>query len=269
MFDLANIFQYRYPKTYRDHSYFSWCLIGVMRVIWREKQYKQLRKQNSDKQSGELASLCLDSINYIQHISDEDLQKIPKKGPLIIVANHPNPVDTCCYLAATLSVRRDVKIIAYEGYKFLDFFEGAVIPVEPETKKFLEGSFKMLTAYLENDCAIFIYPAGVYSELISGELTDAPWADGFFRFALHHNVPILPVYFDSPRKGLFGYLHSTFRPFHWLYIRGFPYTYRNGRMNIHVRDCIDPVEIDKRYDTIDEKVGYCRDITYYGKSNNT
>ncbi|MEC8256265.1 MAG: hypothetical protein VX004_12435, partial [SAR324 cluster bacterium] len=58
-------------------------LTGISRL---NREYQQLPV---DLTSANFWEICLSVLRVEPRISDEDLQRIPAKGPLVIVANHP------------------------------------------------------------------------------------------------------------------------------------------------------------------------------------
>src|SRR4051812_1271434 len=70
---------------------------------------------NSVRGCADIASGLLAHMRVKLRISDEDLARVPKTGPVIVTCNHPHGILDGLVLASALrNIRSDVKILANE-----------------------------------------------------------------------------------------------------------------------------------------------------------
>jgi len=125
------------------------------------------------------------------------INKIPKKGPLIVIANHQGHFD---FLSISAVFPRNIYFLSAEKlFKgFLNIFLRGTGQIKVERNK--KDKRKMNnTVYhlLKKGSAIAIYPEG----------TRCPYEDkmlrgftGFIKYALWHDVPILPIGIKGSEK---------------------------------------------------------------------
>ena len=123
-------------------------------------------------------------------IDDKELEKIPFKGPAILIFNHTNFLEVPL-LYLHLRPRPSVGLAKAESWKiplygFLARQWGA-IPIQRGTAAM--SSFKRISDILKQDKMLVISPEG--SRNITGALKKA--YPGIITMAMQNNVPIIPV----------------------------------------------------------------------------
>jgi putative hemolysin len=187
----------------------------------------RLNKLNDvyDKFSGEDAvSFCsgvlrLMGIKY--EVSEEELKRIPKSGPFIIVSNHPyGGIDGVILIKTLVEQRPDFKIMGNFLLERVEPLQPHLISVNPfESRKGARSShlgIKEFISHIEAGHCAGIFPAGEVSsiKLGKGTITDREWQFAALRLLKKANVPIVPVYFHGSNSILFhllGLLHPALR----------------------------------------------------------
>lgn len=158
------------------------------------------------------------SINY--HVADEELARIPKTGPLVIVANHPFGAVEGVIMAALLrQVRPDVKIMANALLKRIPEVRDLFIAVNPfggnEATRNNTGPMKEALRWLKQGGLLLVFPAGEVSHLKPFKgVEDSPWSHTIGRLIQIAEAPVLPVYFHGANSLLFqiaGMMHPRLR----------------------------------------------------------
>ena len=158
----------------------------------------------------EAALELLDARYLIDQIERE---RIPETGRVVIVANHPmGGIDALALLACVGSVRRDVKIIANDVLTALDGLSELLIPLRVFGGNVGSDSVRAVQAALEREEAVIVFPAGEVSRLTLRGVRDAPWRQGFVRFAQAASAPILPVRIEGRNSALFYGISAVFKP---------------------------------------------------------
>lgn len=154
-------------------------------------------------------------------VSAADIERIPKKGPVVVVANHPYGMLDGAVLAVLLArVRPDVKVMTNFLLEGVPELERCCIFVDPlRTSRSQERNrraLKQAIEWLERGGMLAVFPAGEVSHwrLPQGAVADPPWNHTATRLILKTGASALPVYFcgqNSLRFQLVGMLHPRLR----------------------------------------------------------
>jgi putative hemolysin len=119
---------------------------------------------------------------------------IPTQGALLVTSNHPTGIfDGVVLLAALLSRRNDIRIVANEALSCIPVLAERVIPIR-KTGSGDRGNRHALVAirraWMLGECVI-VFPAGTVAhwQWTSMQVADAPWNDSIQRFATKRGVP--------------------------------------------------------------------------------
>ncbi len=175
----------------------------------------------STSQVGEFASRVLETMQVRYDVTDADLARIPKTGP-VVVANHPFGGLEGMVLASLLkSVRPDVKLMANFLLDRVPDLRDFFIFVDPfgrgtESAKVNMRPLKETLAWLKGGGMVGVFPAGEVShvDIRKGGVVDPPWSDTIARIVRKAGVPVLPVYFVGSNSLLFqlmGMVHPRLR----------------------------------------------------------
>jgi putative hemolysin len=146
-------------------------------------------------------------VNY--HISPAELKRIPKKGPVVLVSNHPlGGIDGIILMHFLLQVRPDVKLMANFLLERVMPLKKWIIPVNPfyekQSAKSSVGGFRKVLRHLDNDGLVAVFPAGeVASKLKKQVPIDPDWNEATMRLTQRAKVPVVPIYFHARNSSLF------------------------------------------------------------------
>ena len=178
-------------------------------------------------------------INY--HLPPEELKRIPKKGPVVLVSNHPlGFVDGIILLHFLQQVRPDIKWMSNFLLERVTPLKEWMIPVNPfnekQSSKSSLGGFRKVLRHLENEGLFAVFPAGeVASTLKKLVPIDPAWNEATMRLIQRAKVPVIPIYFHARNSPLF---------------------YRLAKIHGLLRTARLPAELfTQRHRTIDVRVG--------------
>jgi len=138
------------------------------------------------------------------------LQKIPKKGPVVILSNHPYGLADGMLLGKLLtSVRRDVKLVANDQLDICEEIRPWLITVDPfdtmdAKRKNLQGMRQMLKT-LRSGGMLGIFPAGSASSYSMKDkcVIDTEWNDNIASLIRKTNATVVTVHFPGRNSLLF------------------------------------------------------------------
>jgi putative hemolysin len=211
---------------------------------------------------------CLDWINVRWQPDAHELARIPRTGPLVVIANHPFGAVEGVILGAILSqVRDDVKVMANfllgriaelrDLFIFVDPFErdgAAAANVAP-----LRQSIR----HLRCGGVLAVFPAGEVAsvDLHQRRVVDPAWNTTVARLIQHTAAPVLPVFFEGRNSVLFqtlGLVHPRLRTA--MLAREF-FNRRRTRITARIGSVI-PHRRLEQYTDDDELTQYLRQRTY-------
>ncbi|MFC2152339.1 lysophospholipid acyltransferase family protein [Bacteroidota bacterium] len=181
----------------------------------------RLYSENKNKSGIDFINAVIEHLEFNYEVSDEDLKRIPKDEPFIIVANHPfGGIDALLLVKIFAEVRPDLKAMGNFLLQKIEPLKDLVFPVNPfETKKGAKSSFagiKHALVHLEEGKSLAIFPAGEVSshQPESGIIQDREWQSSILKFIKKAEVPIIPLYFHGTNSWLFhllGQIHPVLR----------------------------------------------------------
>ncbi|MGV4460624.1 lysophospholipid acyltransferase family protein [Ornithobacterium rhinotracheale] len=158
---------------------------------------------NKSLDSPEFESHLLKDLAITYEVQDEELARIPKEGPFVVVSNHPlGGLDGIIMLKILSEIRPDFKIIANFLLQKIEPLSEKIFPVNPfETRKDVKNSLlgmKAALEYLQQGHPLGVFPAGEVSyKNAQGEIVDKPWQKPIMKLIKKAGVPIIPMYFNA------------------------------------------------------------------------
>lgn len=170
-------------------------------------------RENTHLRGLALVEAALEWRNCRFLVDQVERERIPESGRVVLVANHPlGALDALVLLSLIGSVRRDVRIVAND---FLLAFDGLVdllIPLRVFGGKAGAESLRQVSAALDREEAVIVFPAGEVSRMTPLGVRDAPWRHGFLRFAEQAGAPVVPLRIEGRNSALFYAASALFRP---------------------------------------------------------
>ena len=154
--------------------------------------------------------------------NEEALTRLPRTGPLVIVANHPFGVlDGMVISYLTSKVRGDFRVLTNSVLYRAPDIRGYLLPIDfTESKQALKTNLKSRAeakAHLMSGGCLVIFPAGGASTAPkpwSRRAIDAEWKTFAAGVISHAKAPVVPIYFAGQNSRLFqiaSHISMTFR----------------------------------------------------------
>jgi putative hemolysin len=138
-------------------------------------------------------------------------EHIPRQGRCIIIANHPTGIaDGIAAWDAIKTIRPDLMFYANaDAHRVCPDFGEVLIPVEWElhkrTREKTRETLRQTQVALDNERALFIFPAGKLARVRHGVLTEPEWMTSAVALARKNNAPIIPIYMTGPNSFWFHF----------------------------------------------------------------
>ena len=153
---------------------------------------------------------ALDRLDISLEVKQESQAHIPKKGPLLIIANHPfGVIDGVALCALVSAIRPDYRILTHRVLRQAPAVMDNILPIDfDEDEKALRNNLKTrkdAITHLKNEGAVIIFPAGAISlsPHLLDKAIDSEWKNFVAKMATVPNTTILPFYFDGKNSLLF------------------------------------------------------------------
>lgn len=184
-------------------------------IAWLYKRVGGISKLNSlyergyGKPAPDFLQFLLDDLNITYEIHDEDLKRIPKEGPFVVVSNHPlGALDGILMMHILGKIRPDFKVMGNFLLHKIKPLEPMVIAVNPfETRKEVFNSttgMREAIRHIRNGNCLGIFPAGEVSRKDEdGNISDRDWQESAIKLIKKLEVPIIPMYFRARNSPLF------------------------------------------------------------------
>ncbi len=199
--------------------------------------YRQVRHAGSQC----LASDVLARLNIRAEIPPRQLDRIPARGPVVLVANHPFGLLEGAVLCSVLPrVRADFRILANSMLSVAPELDRFCIFVDPFARKKTVAAnalaVRRALQWLEEGGVLVIFPAGEVSRFnpLLRRAIDRSWSDTAARLIRRTGATAVPVYFSGSNSlpfHLLGFLHPS------LQTAALPAEFLNKR-NAVVSPCI-------------------------------
>ncbi len=192
---------------------FGTLIAGAAMSLTGFNRINKIYSHISDFKGIAFADSLISHLNVQCCYNPQDLEYIPKTGPVIVVANHPfGAIDGLIMLSMIGRIRPDVKVLTNFLLSYIPNLEEEFFPVNPFTNKpGLRSSLaglKLAMGHLENGGVLVLFPSGEVSSNNNKErvVKDIAWQKSIIKLIQNAEVPVLPIFFSGQNSALFHFL---------------------------------------------------------------
>jgi putative hemolysin len=232
------------------------------------EQARELYRRVCSAPQGFQLEALLSEMKIDLNVRTSDLERIPSKGPLIAIANHPFGVLDGAALSVLLSrVRPDVRVLANSLLTGIPDLHKHCIFVDPfQTQSSADKNLKPLKQaidWLRQGGALAVFPAGEVSQINvrQAQVTDPVWSTIPARLVRKTGAAALPIYFrgrNSMTFQLLGLIHPRLRS---LFLLQEFFQLREKQLCVRIGKSI-PSEFITSLESDEEATEYLRLRTY-------
>jgi|CZKN01.1.fsa_nt_gi putative hemolysin len=194
---------------------------AIERLFGMDRLRETLEAMRAMPKGGSAAGRLLETLGITWEARPEELERIPRSGPLLVVANHPFGLLDAAILANTLpEVRPDIRILANSLLAGVAELRQSCIFVNPFGSKDAVGenarALLEAAAWLRSGGALVVFPAGevAHFDLRTGTLADPNWNPALARIAQRAGAAAVPIFFQGANSvgfQLAGMIHPGLR----------------------------------------------------------
>jgi putative hemolysin len=185
------------------------------------EQARNLYEKVRERTGGFSLRTLLDEMQVEIRVGATDVSRIPDRGPVVAVANHPFGILDGAVVSVLLSrVRPDVKVMTNAVLSGIPELQESCIFVDPfgtpESVQNNRNALKQAMGWVRDGGMLAIFPAGEVSHwrLPENEIADPTWNDTAARLIRRSSAFALPIFFcgrNSFSFHLIGLLHPRLR----------------------------------------------------------
>lgn len=182
----------------------KWLPGFLVRFLERVLHQDDINQFLNDHPTEKNQDFCAAVIRYFNiTIEIQGIENIPKEGGVTLAINHPlGGMDAIALVHALRDHRTDLKFIVNDLLLNLEGLKEMFVGVNKHGKN-NEGIHKSLDDLFSSNQAVCIFPAGLVSRKINGEVRDLEWKKTFVMLSKRNERTIVPIYIDGKLSPFF------------------------------------------------------------------
>ncbi len=173
-----------------------------------EKHYEKILREAA--RSADIWTKAIETFDLKVQCDVSQLDKVPKSGPVVFIANHPfGIIDGLVFGYLVSRVRPDFKVVVNEVLARNSMLAHYLLPIDfRETKSALEinlDSRRKAVEILKNGETLAIFPAGgvATSRRLWGKAQDLSWKRFVAKAIQQSEATVVPIFFHGQNSRLF------------------------------------------------------------------
>ena len=245
-------------------------IINYLRRILHEDEINQFIENHKEVYDVDFCQAVIEYFNI--KIVIQGLENLPSEGPTIVAMNHPlGGMDAVAFVVGIKEKRKDVKFIVNDLLMNLENLKNLFVGVNKHGKN-APTVRQQIRNIFDSTNLVCIFPAGMVSRKVKGEVTDLVWKKTFVQYGREFNRPIVPVFIDGELTNFF-YRLSKFRKFigikaniEMMYLADELFKQRNRTITFTIGKPIFGQEINKDWSDIEASEWFRKHVHQFRQS---
>ncbi|MEN3157268.1 lysophospholipid acyltransferase family protein [Alkalimonas sp. NCh-2] len=211
----------------------------LLRQLLHEKDFMQFAKTYPHLQGLDFVEQVLEYFQFQTTVREQELERIPSDGRVVIIANHPiGSLDGLALIKLISEIRPDVKIVANQMLMTLPPLHSLLFPVDAMQGQTRRELLDNIAQHLQQEGALIIFPAGEVSRLKPNGIRDGRWHHGFLRFATQAKAPVLPIHLQGRNSWQFYLASMLYKPLATMLLVREMFRQRQKQLQIRIGELI-------------------------------
>jgi len=239
--NIQDVLEKRYPGFFSRSGILGWPAKILLRMLTHEREMAQFSAEYPKCVGLDFVDQVLEFFNFSFVVRQNEKERIPASGRVVIVANHPiGTLDGLALLQMVSEIRDDAKVVSTNVLADIPALEPVLLE-EPEKKDARHSkAWNAIQNHLESEGALIVFPAGSTSRISATGIKDYRWRTLFLRISEETHAPILPLYIDA-RNSLFFYsLSLVSRPLSTLWLVHETFRHAENSVVIRIGEMVEP-----------------------------
>ena len=221
----------------------------------------------STREQGSFFATVLRVMDIYYHVSEPDRERIPGRGPVIVVANHPfGAVDGLILGDILTRARPDARILVNQLLNRIPEIGPWIIAVDANARQGSAraniGAMKSAIRWVRGGGLLGTFPSGTVSHLrLGGGISDPAWHPNVAALVRMTGATVVPVFFEGRNRMLFqlaGLVHPCLRT---LLLGTEAMKRKHSTVRVRV-GCPLPPDLSARYSKNESLIQYLRSQAY-------
>lgn len=186
---------------------------AARRLLGLDELARLHRRLPSGLDAARFARAALELLEVRVDVETDSLGRIPHRGPVVFVCNHPQgALDGLVTLATLSSVRHDLRVLANCELAAIAELAPVLLPIDPYGRQGASArnaaALRRALRWLRDGGCVLLFPAGQVArfDLRTGRCSDAPWRPAVGRWLRLAGVPIVPLHIEGSNSVTFHVL---------------------------------------------------------------
>ncbi len=237
--DINRVLEDGVPQLQRLPSPLRNALVRILRRILRVDKIESFLRDTTNIRGMDLVDEIFEFIDFSFYLSARELERIPVRGRVVCVSNHPlGGLDGLLLLRAIAQVRRDVVIVANNALLAVDGLKDLFLPVQVFGGAASRDQITKIDEALKQERAVIFFPAGEVSRMSAWGIRDRRWSAGAVRMAQRHQAPILPMFVEGRNSPLFYLVSFVAKALSTVLLPGELLKPRRRNVRLHIGELI-------------------------------
>lgn len=188
-------------KNARLHKMLPGFVLRYIKRIVHENDINDVMSRIGHLRGLEFVNALLAELNTTVLI--EGAENLPKEGGCIVASNHPlGGLDGIALMKAVSDIRPDMKFLVNDILLNIENLQPLFLPVNKHGAN-PRQALKLIDEAYASDEVTIVFPAGLVSRKLSGEVADLEWKKSFINKSMQHKRDVVPTYINGKNSNFF------------------------------------------------------------------